>query len=188
MKLRFFRKMSYFSLAFQRTPRKSVNSKSSGMTGILYYCSTRRIPKSKWCILIPKLNMRVRFPSPAPAASCRSQVAIITSVVVAFLLPAFAALFQLTQPLVWYQFPKAQLHVADGCPEVFCAEASTGFLKKKAAGPFDRLGCFLIDGEEAPHTSGKGSRLVWASPKKKRKSWISVSIMRPWCSCRMASW
>ena len=166
--------------------------------------------------------MRVRFPSPAPAVSCRSQVANLTAVGFAififrvssvisffssqhasvtldprralhfarcaFLLPAFTALFQLTQPLVWYQFPKAQLHVADGSPEDLCAEEGAGFLKRKAAGPFDRLGCFLVDREEAPHTSGKGSRLVWASPKKKRKSWISVSIMRPWCICRMASW
>ena len=29
---------------------------------------------------LPKLNMRVRFPSPAPAASCRSQVANLTMV------------------------------------------------------------------------------------------------------------
>ena len=44
---------------------------------------------------LPKLNMRVRFPSPAPAASCRSQVAIITLWWSRFLFPAF---------LVWVHF------------------------------------------------------------------------------------
>ena len=39
---------------------------------------------------LPKLNTRVRFPSPAPAANCRSQVANLTLWGSRFFLPAFA--------------------------------------------------------------------------------------------------
>ena len=38
---------------------------------------------------LPKLNTRVRFPSPAPAANCRSQVANLTLWGSRFFLPAF---------------------------------------------------------------------------------------------------